>query len=170
VNIITRQEAKAKELTRYFTGKPCVHGHVAERLVKNKTCLTCSAISAAKAKAKNPQKYYAHAKAWNSRNPEKIMASQIRRNRENPARRNLWTANYRQAKDSRMPAWLNSGQLAEMEGVYDYCSALRRAGLDYHVDHIVPLRGKIVSGLHVPWNLQVIPGLENVRKGNRFDG
>jgi hypothetical protein len=170
MNIITRQEAKAQELTRYFTGKSCVHGHVAERLTVNKTCITCAAISSAKAKAKNPQKYYAHAKAWGNRNLDKVMASQNRRNRENPARRNLWTSNYRQAKDDRMPAWLNSGQLAEMEGVYTYCSVLRNAGLDYHVDHVVPLRGKIVSGLHVPWNLQVISGADNVRKGNRFDG
>lgn len=170
MNIITRQEAKAQELTRYFTGKPCVHGHVAERKTANKTCVVCGDLAIAKSKAKKPEKYNVINQGWSKRNPDKVKALQLKRNRENPARRNLWTSNYRQAKDSRMPAWLNSGQLVEMEGVYDYCSALRRAGLDYHVDHIVPLRGKIVSGLHVPWNLQVIPGLENVRKGNRFDG
>lgn len=170
MNIIARQEAKAQGLTRYFTGKPCVHGHIDERLIKNKTCITCAAISSAKAKAKKPEKYHAHASAWNKRNPDKIREIQRKVNRANPARRNLWTSNYRQAKDDRMPAWLNSGQLAEMEGVYTYCSVLRNAGLDYHVDHVVPLRGKIVSGLHVPWNLQVISGADNVRKGNRFDG
>jgi hypothetical protein len=170
MNIITRQEAKAQELTRYFTGKPCVHGHVAERLVKNKTCLTCSAISIAKAKAKNPKKYYANAKAWNSRNPEKIREIHRKINRDNPARRNLWTANYRQAKIQRMPAWLNAGHMLEMESIYAYCSALRNVGFDYHVDHIVPLRGDEVSGLHAPWNLQVILGVENMSKGNRFNG
>lgn len=168
--LITRQEAIFKELPRYFTGNNCSKGHIAERYTKNKTCCECANSAANKVKAKNRNKYTRSSGEWQRKNPSKIAAYQLARNRKNPAKRNLLTANYRSAKDDRQPPWLNAGQLFEMESIYSYCSALRSAGLDYHVDHIVPLRGDNVSGLYVPWNLQVITGSENMSKGNRFNG
>ena len=167
--IISRSEAIAAGVARYFTGVPCKHGHVSERYVASKTCCACGNQTANAAKAKNRQKYTQSSAAWARAHPHKLAEYQRRKNKLHPAQRNLWTANYRSAKDSRQPNWLSRVDLLEMESAYAYCAALRKVGLDYHVDHIVPLRGRTVSGLHVPWNLQVIPGSQNTSKSNRFD-
>jgi hypothetical protein len=169
-SLVARQEALAAKAPRYFTGLPCRNGHVAERYVASKTCCECANATANRTKAKNQQKYTATSVAWGRANPAKLAEYQRRKNAKRPAQRNLWTANYRSAKDARQPKWLTDAHLFEMESVYAYCSALRGVGLDYHVDHVVPLRGADVSGLHVPWNLQVLPGRENMSKGNSFNG
>jgi len=52
MQIISRAEAKAKGLKRYFTGKPCKHGHVAERQVYNATCVVCERAAMKKSRLK----------------------------------------------------------------------------------------------------------------------
>lgn len=54
---------------------------------------------------------------------------------------------------------------AEIEGMYQFCKIFP----GFEVDHIVPINGKIVSGLHVPWNMQVLVKTENRRKSNKFN-
>lgn len=62
------------------------------------------------------------------------------------------------------PRWVSRD---EIRAFYDSAAALSNGtGIKHHVDHIVPLRGKLVSGLHVPWNLRVIPAAENMSKRN----
>lgn len=62
----------------------------------------------------------------------------------------------------RVPLWLTQEHREEIIRIYENCPA------GYEVDHIVPLQGATVSGLHVPWNLQYLLPSENAAKGNRF--
>lgn len=70
---------------------------------------------------------------------------------------------------NRCPAWLTSVHLKEIEQFYmdaDYIQNLTKTKME--VDHIIPLQGRIVSGLHVPWNLQILTSTENRTKKNKF--
>jgi 5-methylcytosine-specific restriction endonuclease McrA len=70
---------------------------------------------------------------------------------------------------NRTPKWLSASDLQTMSAVYQRCALLNKQSSDkYEVDHIVPLQGETVSGLHVPWNLQIIPMFENRSKGNKL--
>lgn len=94
----------------------------------------------------NRDKVYADNKAWRAANGKKMLA---------------YTRKYQAAKLRATPSWLTAEQVSEMIKIYENCP------VGFHVDHIIPLQGKKVKGLHVPWNLQYLPALENMRKGNK---
>jgi len=93
--------------------------------------------------------------------------------RSNKGKANANKKAYKAGKANACPIWVknNADYMWMMQETYSLAN-LRTTlfGFQWHVDHIVPLRGKIVSGLHVPWNLQVIPGSENCIKSNKFVG
>ena len=201
VLLISRKDAKAQGLLRYFTGDPCLHGHIAERATISNRCLSCAAEKARAKRLKNPELNRIAVKKYSLKNVDKE-ASRKRnfqlKNREkinNYARvsyankpelirqkNSIWAKNNRSVKNTitadrwaakiqRTPAWLNSEDHWFIKEIYDLAT-LRSTmtSVKWHVDHIVPLQGENVSGLHVPWNLQVIPATENMSKGNRFNG
>jgi hypothetical protein len=100
----------------------------------------------------NPGKFAEWRKAWIAANPERWAAICTARNMRRHA-----------SKLNATPTWLTREDHDEILRVY---SAARELG--HHVDHVVPLRGKNVSGLHVPWNLQTLPATANIKKSNHF--
>jgi 5-methylcytosine-specific restriction endonuclease McrA len=70
------------------------------------------------------------------------------------------------------PKWVGRALNSEIEGFYMYCQIFNsyKSNIEdkFQVDHIVPIKGKQVSGLHLPWNLQVLTGRDNVQKSNAF--
>ena len=82
--------------------------------------------------------------------------------RDNPTRVAYHNNKRRAARLNATPPWLTAEHWDEIAEIYANCPA------GYHVDHIVPLLGESVRGLHVPWNLRIIPAEENLSKGNRL--
>lgn len=118
----------------------------------------------------NPDKVKLIKQNWEKNNPGKVKAKTHRWNVNNRATKNFYCAGRRAAKLQRTPRWLTKDQLTEIRSFYKLAKELQwLSETPLHVDHIVPLQGDNVSGLHVPWNLQVLPASINCSKGNRFD-
>lgn len=88
----------------------------------------------------------------------------------NRAQSNALKAKYRASKIKATPKWLTEQDKAQIVEFYECCQMFRMyTGIDYQVDHIVPLQSELVCGLHVPWNLQVLTAFENNTKNNSFN-
>jgi hypothetical protein len=151
-----RAAAFSKGGKQYFTGRPCRKGHIAKRHTVNGTCLECLRIRA----DANP-----HWFVWGEHN--NTLKRQYRKSPEVKATR----AAERRARQARIlqrtPKWAD---LQDIKRFYKRAEQLtRETGQPWHVDHVIPLCGDRVSGLHISENLEVIPGLANIKKGARYD-
>lgn len=157
-------------------------------------CKACNKAMNYDWRERNPEKWAASYTAWRQENPERVKQKsrenyqrtdgaargrarywanrdvERERNRqwakENRAHLSAACAAYFAARDQRTPPWAD---LDAISAVYAQAAGLRDLGFDVHVDHVVPLRGRSVSGLHVVENLQILSAVENIAKGNRFD-
>jgi hypothetical protein len=164
--VFAADAARAAGLKRYFTGVPCKAGHIAERQISNGTCVECIKI---RAKA-NMHWFREHDKKrqqTTKRRAEK--AANERRNRKQEHRIPVQAANrMKRIADQlqRTPKWAD---LDEIKEIYRKAAqATKLTGFAYQVDHIIPLNGKFVSGLHVTGNLRVITKTDNLLKGSKY--
>lgn len=117
----------------------------------------------------NKDKILASKRTYVNSNREKVLESSRRYGRKNRAKYAGYAALRRARVASAQPRWLSPEDKLRMEHFWK----LRElksfvTGIEYEVDHIVPLNGSTVCGLHVPWNLELLPAKENRSKGARY--
>ena len=183
-----RSEAKAVKAKYYFTGLPCKYGHVALRKTKG-VCVECMKAESNGAYKRrkeyfveyNRTKGVENKKRYYQANREKVIQRALTRAVEvkrkyrkswkeaNPDVVKAATNDRRRRHKNATPKWLTKEQKVEIRKIYREAIKLCRGNpKTYAVDHIVPLMGKEVCGLHVPWNLQILTAEENFKKNNKL--
>ena len=154
----TRKEALQLGEKIYDTGVVCKNNHGSIRYSSNGYCCVCSNIKLAEWRAVNKEKELLYKKQY--RNTCRGKALRTKKHQDRESRK------------------INAS-IYEGEEFNDFCleeayalSELRTqmTGIRYHVDHVIPLRGKFVCGFHSWNNVQVIPAVENIKKSNSMKG
>lgn len=119
--------------------------------------------------ARNRDKRNAQSAAYRTANPEKMKQLDRAYRQNNPDKNAAKAAKARADRAQATPPWLTKEHLKEIESFYATAKALEQAfGGKYDVDHIYPVKGATCCGLHVPWNLQVLPASKNREKSNKL--
>jgi 5-methylcytosine-specific restriction endonuclease McrA len=169
---MTRAEAKALGLTRYATGKSCKRGHIAERLVSDKTCIECDKERNRRRrrtpawKKANAEKGRQYSRQWRARNPEKNLEQVREWKAKNPDRVRALNQIYkrtRRAKKIEAGGKFSLEDIAEIlkqqNGRCAYCRC--KLGKKFECDHIMPL---VLGGSNDRRNIQAVCRSCNRRK------
>ena len=164
-----RAAREAARLTgeKMFDGDPCIGGHGSRRYVRNGLCAACVLSRGSAWVQANPERVKARRLARYAANPERTKASVAAWKRANPDKVNATNARRHAARLKRTVSW--SSRSIERLAYWLARAVTQITGAKWHVDHIYPLQGETVSGLHVPMNLVVIPGRLNSVKRNHID-
>ena len=185
----TREEAKKTGSKSYFTGQPCKHGHIAARKTKG-ACVECLKVEWAKGNDTRAEYFRSYNKREDVKdrkneryqeNREAVIAAastrplHVKREYQKTWKEKnmVWvradTKARRRKHRNATPPWISRQQKADIRQLYQIAITMTKTtGEQYVVDHIVPLRGEDVCGLHVPWNLRVITQDENLKKSNKL--
>ena len=181
----TREEAKRTGAKFYFTGKPCTRGHVAPRKTKG-NCTECikedwvtdnerrKALPKSEASKAAGKRYYERNKDLVKAKAAARPDAEKHKHKRNHKKENLeyykvlCNARRRRHREA-TPTWLTTEQKEDIKQLYISAQKITKlTGVRYEVDHIIPLINDNVCGLHVPWNLQVIPKIDNLKKANKI--
>ena len=124
-------------------------------------CRVCDATRKAKYRKANADVVKAYNAEYRKANAAAIKVYKADWKKENSGKANATAAKRRATKLNSTPRWLTKKDLAKIKKIYEDCPS------GYQVDHILPLQGKRICGLHVPSNLKAIPASENASKCNR---
>jgi hypothetical protein len=163
---------RMQEKTRYQANPEKTKEKVAAKYHKNAEKLKEKRRASYKANAEK-EKAIARVRSaeWRKNNPSHAGAKEAKKQwkKNNPAKVRADTVKRRTALMNRVPKWLGEDDLWMIEQAYDLAAMRSKMfGFKWHVDHVLPLQGKFVSGLHVATNLQVLPWIENVSKANKY--
>jgi hypothetical protein len=168
---ISRKEAQTQGLSHYCTGAPCTHGHVSLRRVNDRVCIECDKIAKAarRTTAANEQVKSTRRGSYEKHKAAALAAKKIYR-ANNKGKINALCAARKKVVKQRTPLWLTAFDRLKIRCMYQLAAMYTRENFEpWHVDHVIPLQGSSVSGLHAPNNLRVIRGLDNIKKKNKYE-
>lgn len=166
-------EAKRLGVKWCNRGHPCKHGHVAPWNWKGSYCRECLRIAQKRYEAtEGGRQVQREAQArYSASDKGRAFEGRYEPTPAQRAYNRAFAAERYTAEIKATPPWLTESQRAEIRAIYDQAIRLTtETGVLHHVDHVVPLKNRLVCGLNVPWNLQVLTKAENLRKGNKFNG
>jgi hypothetical protein len=156
---MTRLEAKAAGLRKYFSGKPCARGHFTERYVAG-ACIECQSETTRNWKKSNPERHAELNMKSYFKAPERAKKAAAEWIKAHPEVQKRTVAKRRARLKEATPPWANK---AVIRSIYAEAKA---SGME--VDHIIPLMSDEVCGLHCESNLQLLTRTENRSKGRKL--